>query len=305
MYGSEIPGTPCPTGTEGAKCFCDQLITVGETPPEKGTNQDWWEFWEDFALRNGSLIITLHFDPPIKIRKNQKHWLEITPQMETNSKYVIVWLQSANFNGNVIRFFNEDEERWETATVTTERDMEFILTGKKQVVGCGPCQLYGDVFPFDPANPNQDPDGANVGNCLVDIDDLLVILGAFALSPNATKSTGGPYPDDVDLFPCGGAGGIVDIDDVVALLEAFAGTYACPHLCNPGACCGILTDNDGNPASCLDWDQQPPEQTPSGGMSQSTCHALGGVFVEDAFPSTAVCLGDGNANGIDDVCPGG
>ncbi len=113
---------------------------------------------------------------------------------------------------------------------------------------------------------------------MVDIDDLLVSLGAFALSPNATKSTGGPFPDDVDLFPCGGLGGVVDIDDVVAELGAFAGNFACPHVCSPGACFGTLTDNNGDPATCLDWDQQPPEQTPPGGMSLTTCTAAGGTY---------------------------
>ncbi len=154
-------------------------------------------------------------------------------------------------------------------------------------VGCGACQTYGEVFPFDPGNPNQDPSGDNVGNCVVDIDDLLVILGAFAASDpvNHTHcaSQGGPFPDAVNIFPPGQAcvDGVVDIDDVVAELGAFAGNFAGPHRCSPGACTGTLTDNNGNPATCLDWDQQPPEQTPPGGMSLTTCFNAGGTYQGD------------------------
>ena len=103
------------------------------------------------------------------------------------------------------------------------------------------------------------------------------------MSPDATKSCGGPWPDEVNLFPCGTAfpDCVVDIDDVVAELGAFAGNYACPHVCNPGVCCGALTDNNGNAATCLDWDQQPPEQTPPGGMSLTTCFNAGGTYQGD------------------------
>ena len=162
------------------------------------------------------------------------------------------------------------------------QDVSLVLTGA-EAIGCGPCQLFGDVFPFTAAGGRT----SGVGNCVVDIDDLLVSLAAFALSPNATKSTGGPYPDEVDMFPCGGFGGVVDIDDVVAELGAFAGNFACPHVCNPGACCGTLTDNGGNPVSCLDWDQQPTEQTPPGGMSLSGCLLLGGTYQGDGTTCAA------------------
>ena len=99
------------------------------------------------------------------------------------------------------------------------------------VGGAPHCQLLGDVFPFDP----QGPDGSPVGNCLVDIDDLLVELGAFAVSPNHCKSAGGAFPDTTNLFPCGEpcAAGVVDIDDVVAMLGAFGDDFACPHPCPP------------------------------------------------------------------------
>ena len=130
--------------------------------------------------------------------------------------------------------------------------------------------MFGDVYPFTPESGRT----SNVGNCVVEIDDLLVTLGAFALSPNATKSTGGPFPDEVDMFPCGGLGGVVDIDDVVAKLGAYAGNYACSHICSPGACCFAGP-------SCQDWDQLPPGETPPGGMSLTTCFNAGGTYQGD------------------------
>ncbi len=141
--------------------------------------------------------------------------------------------------------------------------------------------MNGDVFPFDSGDPAASP----VGNCVVDIDDLLVMLGAFAVSDpvNHTHcaSQGGPFPDAVNLFPCGQpcADGVVDIDDVVAMLGAFAGNFQCSHLCSPGACC--LGDG-----SCLDWDQQPPVETPPGGMSLTACNLLGGNYLGDGTTCT-------------------
>ncbi len=91
--------------------------------------------------------------------------------------------------------------------------------------GTGHCQLHGDVFPVGPPT----------GNCVVDIDDLLITLGAFAASPNHCASAGGNFPDSTNLFPCGQAcqDGVVDIDDVVSELAAFAGFYDCLHPCQP------------------------------------------------------------------------
>ena len=167
--------------------------------------------------------------------------------------------------------------------------------------GGGACQLWGDVFPFDIG----DPDGFPVGNCVVDIGDLLVVLGAFAESPAHCPT----FPDDVNLFPCSQAcaDGVVDIDDVLVVLLAFAGAFSCPHACEPGACCGVPgkgnpcpNGNDdcvsrvcqtpgGSPCAgggmdctcaggCLDWDRLGAGITPTGGMSQTTCASLGGIF---------------------------
>jgi len=142
---------------------------------------------------------------------------------------------------------------------------------------CGSCQLHGDVFPFDQTtggNPNQDPNGDNVGNCRVDLDDLLIILGAFAISPDYCPDLGGPFPDATNLFPCGEEGCVdwmVDIDDLVTELAAFAGNFPCPHPCFPGACC--LTDG-----TCRDGAAGSPHFC-AGGMSHSDCLCLGGTYL--------------------------
>lgn len=70
--------------------------------------------------------------------------------------------------------------------------------------------LYGDISPSG-------------GNGVIDVDDVLCMLDAFADL--------GACPD-ADLMPCGG-NGLIDVDDVLAELDAFAGIFACPHPCPP------------------------------------------------------------------------
>jgi len=77
--------------------------------------------------------------------------------------------------------------------------------------GCGDaCQLYGDVFPVG-------------GDCVIDVDDLLITLDGFS-DPDAHPET--------DIAPCGG-NGVIDVDDILAELDAFSGIFACPHPCPP------------------------------------------------------------------------
>ncbi|MEK6677094.1 MAG: PQQ-dependent sugar dehydrogenase [Planctomycetota bacterium] len=56
---------------------------------------------------------------------------------------------------------------------------------------------------------------------LVDLDDLLCLLNEF-LQPGSCSQS--------DIFPCGG-NGVLDLDDVVAFLEAFANNPLCPSPC--------------------------------------------------------------------------
>lgn len=141
--------------------------------------------------------------------------------------------------------------------------------------GCGGCQLHADVFPLFPS-----------GNCFVDIDDVLTIIGGFSAADPCLSL---PF---ADLVPCDTPCSTVDIDDVLAVLAAFSGDYLCDHPCAPGACCFT----DGN---CEDGDGLQPGTTPIDGMSYSVCLARGGSYIGDH----TVCLGDGDGDGTDDVCP--
>ena len=163
---------------------------------------------------------------------------------------------------------------------------------------CGNCKLHGDVFPFDEGDPDSNP-----GNCVVDIDDLIVILAAFAVSPDPCPD----LPDTVNLFPCGQAceDGVADIDEVTSILSAFAGNYDCPHQCYPGACCfgdGTCSDGvNGGANSC------------PGGMSHSNCVALGGTYMgnETTCADQTECpggqgpCGGGGASALSGVGPQG
>jgi len=78
--------------------------------------------------------------------------------------------------------------------------------------GCGSCVLYADV-----ADPR----------CVVEITDLLFILAAYAApDPCLTHPT-------ADIFPCGQPCSIVELADVTAVLDAYAGILACVHPCAP------------------------------------------------------------------------
>lgn len=145
------------------------------------------------------------------------------------------------------------------------------------VSGCTHCQLHADVFPFTLGDANNNP----VGNCVVDIDDILTILSSFS----AASQCGPDFPDTVNMFPCGQAcpDGVVDIDDILSTLAAFSGTYGCPHPCPGGACCF-------GDSSCQDWDGIGAGTTPIGGMSITTCGDAGGVFQgDDTTCDTVIC----------------
>jgi hypothetical protein len=81
------------------------------------------------------------------------------------------------------------------------------------VADCNPCQLYGDVFPFNAA--------PIIGDCAVDVGDVICVADGFgdsALCPFA------------DIAPCGGDG-TTDVGDVLAVVDAFGGNFACPDPC--------------------------------------------------------------------------
>ncbi|MEK6676557.1 MAG: hypothetical protein AABZ47_13005, partial [Planctomycetota bacterium] len=75
-------------------------------------------------------------------------------------------------------------------------------------LGCTwtPVPLFGDIFP-------------TIGDCLVDIDDLVCMLNGFAEPPQCPAA---------DIIPCGQGNGTIDVDDLIALLLAFADEPLCP-----------------------------------------------------------------------------
>jgi probable HAF family extracellular repeat protein len=84
---------------------------------------------------------------------------------------------------------------------------------------CAPCQLFGDV---SPAAPEQ-------GDCAVDVDDLVYIVGAYGAADPCLNFPGS------NLVPCGQVctEGLVDVDELVAIVRAYAGIYDCPSPCGP------------------------------------------------------------------------
>ncbi len=112
-------------------------------------------------------------------------------------------------------------------------------------IGCGVCQLYGDVYPELP-------------DCIVEIGDLLCVLDGYS---DLGLCPGG------DIAPCGGDG-IIELSDVLADLDAYAGIYLCPHPCPQGAC--ELPNGDCTDVTC-----------PIGGLTETDCALVGGTWLGD------------------------
>lgn len=82
------------------------------------------------------------------------------------------------------------------------------------------CERYGDVQP-----PG--------GNGVVNLDDILCVLGGFA---NFTSCS------NADIYPCSG-NAVVSLDDILAALGAFAGA-------NPCSCTENSAPGTGSPVIC-------------------------------------------------------
>ncbi len=74
------------------------------------------------------------------------------------------------------------------------------------------CQRHVDVFPVGPPQ----------GDCVVDKDDILYMLLAYADDDPCANFPG------TDLLPCESPCSRVDIDDIITALRAFAGINDCP-----------------------------------------------------------------------------
>ena len=81
-------------------------------------------------------------------------------------------------------------------------------------------RLFGDIMGgfCPPACPQPD------------LDDITCILDDFANGPAVDGCGANDPPESADLAPCGGDG-VLDLDDVLYMLDAFAQIYRCPHAC--------------------------------------------------------------------------
>ncbi len=63
-----------------------------------------------------------------------------------------------------------------------------------------------------------------------DLDDISCLLDDFSDGPTVDGCGTNDPPESTDLAPCGGDE-VLDLDDILAVLDAFAQIYACPHPC--------------------------------------------------------------------------
>ncbi len=63
-----------------------------------------------------------------------------------------------------------------------------------------------------------------------DLDDIQCVLGDFGDGPSVDGCEGIEPPRSTDLAPCGG-NGVLDLDDILTVLDAFAQIFPCPHPC--------------------------------------------------------------------------
>jgi hypothetical protein len=239
----------------------DDLTGPGGDPPAPSGDPDTWEFTSVCPGGQCEDFITLKFDPPIEIAKNKKHWISIVVEVPQASHYGTIWFLADEWNGNPTQaWLSTGEQEWEQIDpAVIAQNLAYRLNGTKQG-GCGGCRLYGDVAP---------------PFCVVDIDDVLAGLAAFA-DPDPCVN----FPD-FDIAPCGGncaGGGSVDIDEVLAILGGFAGNFACDHPCPPGPCCiaGVCS-GDADGSGNLD-------------LSKEDCQGMGGTWSgSDTCPMTESC----------------
>ncbi len=87
-------------------------------------------------------------------------------------------------------------------------------------VGTYQPQLFADLVP--PFCPPTCPQP--------DLDDIMCMLDDFADGPTADGCPPGGPGTYADLAPCGGDD-VINLDDILVMLDAFARIYNCPHPC--------------------------------------------------------------------------
>ena len=81
------------------------------------------------------------------------------------------------------------------------------------------CEIFGDVaWPFAYETTGAQPD----------LDDILCLIDDFADGSLVNGCATSAYT--TDLSPCEGDGSL-DLDDVLAVVDAFGGLFACPFPC--------------------------------------------------------------------------
>jgi hypothetical protein len=284
------PPTGCEPGPdgdyhEGTGCLTSIVFgpAAGDPPPMEGT---FWTFLRFNTpvrhLKNSTFLITMNFDPPVVLEKNQKYWLEITPIFHEVAGYSIVWFASIRFDGNFTQSFSSGGSQMWTPSMFTPNDMLFEMSGDNPKPGCGGCMVAGDhVFPFCQTPPGQ-PDVDDLGCCVAgfaDVDDcpqcdMVPFIGECTPTPCTTSQ------DCSDVYgiagiPCsGGRCFHINGDDLLVEIDAFAGCpggLCCPASCPAGACIGDY-DGDGD-TECMDGiGIDPNSGVLTGlGMSQSDC----------------------------------
>ncbi len=85
-------------------------------------------------------------------------------------------------------------------------------------------QVYADIcLPYDPPNGPQP-----------NIDDILCVLDDFADGDAVDGCTCDGFRNTTDLHPCpedGGGDGSIGLDDILKMLDAFAGQSPCDDPC--------------------------------------------------------------------------
>lgn len=232
--GGNNAGLPCSTPADcpGGICPTPKLdLKIGTVSnPGPGVSWNWAPYVKDGNPVNNAFEVTVTFNPPISLDKNQKDWLAIAPVLPFTGFYQTAWAASQFFEGNPAQQIFEALGL--TDWTKTSTDLAFRIDGITKVTGfpctnvldcrfdpadnacnhatcTGTCQYtcvrYGDVAPF--------PGGNNI----VNLDDILCILAGFANPASCPNA---------DISPCGG-NAIINLDDILADLGAFAGSNTC------------------------------------------------------------------------------
>jgi len=199
-------------------------------PPPGGGS--WFEF---IVSPDGTFVITLHLDPPLLLEKNKKNWIALAPEVPFTGFYQTAWLMSANSNGNQAQqffppFVGPGFVPIDFGGPPDLVDMAFVLSG----------------FKCDPMQPNEVP-GVNCNDLLDnDCDDL-----TDCDDPDCVSDPMCPCACDGDIDPPPNGNGVVDVDDLIAVLicidEPPMGDCAASDI----NCDGAITFGDFDVIVCL------------------------------------------------------